>query len=97
MMGGMVLTGKPLVEGLAHSSSDGLVKELLIWLHSALMLSASPDIVRSISGTGEGGERKCQQGQAFISCHSFILKNNRTFEHFLRWVSLSNGNTKFHP
>lgn len=59
MIGGMALMGNPLVEGLAHSSSDGLVKELLIWLHSALMLSASPDMVRSISGTGEGGEKKC--------------------------------------
>lgn len=57
-MGGMVvLTGKPLVEGLAYSSSDGLVKELLIWQHSALMPSPSPDIVRSISGTGRTEEK----------------------------------------
>lgn len=94
-MGRIVLTGKPLVEGLAHSSSDGLVKELLIWLHSALMLSASPDTVRSISGTG-GWREKCHRGQAFISCHSFILENNRAFKYFLRCVSLSNGNSKFH-
>jgi len=51
MAGGALQTGKQLLLALAHRSSDGLVKELLIWLHRAFMLSASPAKDRSISGT----------------------------------------------
>lgn len=41
--GGTVQVGGPFaaIEGLEKSSSDGLVKELLIWLHRALILSPS--------------------------------------------------------
>lgn len=51
MAGGALQTGKQLPVALAHRSSEGLVKELLIWLHRAFMLSASPVTDRSISGT----------------------------------------------
>lgn len=55
MAGGTVQAGRPLGVGLEKSSSEGLVKEWLIWLHRALMLlSASPHTDRSISGTTEG-------------------------------------------
>lgn len=41
-------------EGLEKSSSDGLVKELLIWQHRALiLLSPSHGIPISISGTSK--------------------------------------------
>lgn len=53
MAGGTVHACKPLLVALAQRSSEGLVKELFIWLHSALMLSASPATDKSISGTGE--------------------------------------------
>lgn len=51
MAGGAVHTGAPLA---AKSSSDGLANEVLIWLHRALMLSASAPSDGSISGTAGG-------------------------------------------
>lgn len=43
-------------EGLEKSSSGGLVKELLIWLHRALMLqSPSHGNPKSMSGTSKKG------------------------------------------
>lgn len=46
-------------DGLEKSSSDGLVKELLIWQHSALiLLSASPGNPISISGIGKKGAHR---------------------------------------
>lgn len=42
--------------GLEKSSSDGLVKEVLIWQHRALiLLSPSPGSPMSISGTSKKG------------------------------------------
>lgn len=51
--GGTVQAGGPLaaIEGLEKSSSEGLVKELLIWLQRALiLLSPSSGNPMSISG-----------------------------------------------
>lgn len=46
-------------EGLEKSSSDGLVKEELIWQHRALMLpSPSPGSPRSMSAIGNGRDRQ---------------------------------------
>lgn len=52
MAGGTLHAGMPLLVVWPPRSSEGLVNELLIWLHSALMLSASAATDRSISGTG---------------------------------------------
>lgn len=50
-------------EGLEKSSSDGLVKEVLIWLHRALiLLSPSPGIPISISSTSKKGTHEGRQG-----------------------------------
>lgn len=47
------------IEGLEKSSSDGLVKELLIWQHRALiLLSPSPGSPISISGTSKKGTHR---------------------------------------
>ena len=47
------------IEGLEKSSSDGLVKEVLIWQHRALiLLSPSPGNPMSISGTSKKGKRR---------------------------------------
>lgn len=57
--------GGPLAdeEGLEKSSSDGLVKELLIWQHRALiLLSPSPGIPISISSTSKKGTHRGRQG-----------------------------------
>lgn len=70
--GGTVQVGGPFAEkeGLEKSSSDGLVKEVLIWLHRALILqSPSPGNPISISGTSKkvthrgevGKERKTME------------------------------------
>lgn len=48
--GGALHAGEQLLVAFAHRSSEGLVKELLIWLHRALMLSGSLATDRSISG-----------------------------------------------
>lgn len=51
--GGTVQAGGPFtdMEGLIKSSSDGLAKEVLIWLHNALIqLSPSPGYPISMSG-----------------------------------------------
>lgn len=53
MAGGTLHAGMPLVVAWPLRSSECLVNELLIWLHSALILSASAATDRSISGTGE--------------------------------------------
>lgn len=46
-------------EGLEKSSSDGLVKEELIWQHRALMLpSPSPGSPRSMSAISKGRDRR---------------------------------------
>lgn len=58
------------IEVLQNSSSDGLVKEVLIWLHRAfILLSPSPGSPMSISGTsknsmhrGEVGRREIKKG-----------------------------------
>lgn len=52
MAGGTLHAGMPLLVAWPLRSSEGLVNELLIWLHRALMLSASAATDRSISGTG---------------------------------------------
>lgn len=52
MAGGTLHAGMPLLVAWPLRSSEGLVNELLIWLHSALMLSASAATDRSISQTG---------------------------------------------
>lgn len=55
-MGGTEQVGGPLTdrEALEKSSSDGLVKEALIWQHSALIPpSPSPGSPMSMSGTSE--------------------------------------------
>lgn len=51
MGGGTLHAGMPLLMAGPLRSSEGLVNELLIWLHSALMLSASAATDGSISGT----------------------------------------------
>lgn len=53
MAGGTLHAGMPLLMAGPLRSSEGLVNELLIWLHSALMLSASAATDGSISGTVE--------------------------------------------
>lgn len=56
--GGRVHFGGPLEDeqGLEKSSSDGLVKELLIWQHRSLICpSPSSGIPRSISSTSKKG------------------------------------------
>ncbi len=46
-------------DGLENSSSDGLVKEVLIWQHSAfILLSPSPGSPMSISGTSKKGTHR---------------------------------------
>lgn len=52
--------GGPFVdnEGSEKSSSDGLVKEVLIWQHRALTLLSSPGSPMSISGTSKKGETR---------------------------------------
>lgn len=55
-IGGTVQVGGPFAdkEGLEKSSSDGLVKELLIWQHRAFIpLSPSPGNPISISSTSK--------------------------------------------
>lgn len=56
--------GGPLMEEvLEKSSSDGLVKEVLIWLHRALiLLSPSPGTPISISGTSKKGRDSMGRG-----------------------------------
>lgn len=49
-------------EGLEKSSSDGLVKEVLIWQHRALiLLSPSPGSPMSISGTSKKGTHSWEE------------------------------------
>ena len=63
--GGTVQVGGPFadIEELEKSSSDGLVKEVLIWLHRALiLLSPSPGNPISISGTGKKERHRGRQG-----------------------------------
>lgn len=58
--GGTAQVGGPFVgkEGSEKSSSDGLVKEVLIWQHRALiLLSPSPGSPTSISSTSKKGTR----------------------------------------
>lgn len=51
------------IEGLEKSSSDGLVKEVLIWLHKALiLLSPSPGNPMSISGTSKKEKHSGRRG-----------------------------------
>lgn len=55
--GGTVQVGGPFAEndGLEKSSSDGLVKDMLIWQHRALiLLSPSPGSPMSISTSNKG-------------------------------------------
>lgn len=44
-------------EGSEKSSSDGLVKEVLIWQHRALTLLSSHGSPMSISGTSKEGKQ----------------------------------------
>lgn len=63
--GGTVQAGGPFadIEGLEKSSSDGLVKEVLIWLHKALiLLSPSPGNPMSISGTSKKEKHSGRRG-----------------------------------
>lgn len=51
------------IEGLEKSSSDGLVKEVLIWLHRALiLLSPSPGNPMSISSTSKKEKHRGRRG-----------------------------------
>lgn len=61
--GGTVQVGGPFaaIEGLEKSSSDGLVNELLIWLHRALILSPSSVNPISISGNSKKGKHRGRQ------------------------------------
>lgn len=61
--GGTVQAGGPLAEeeGRGKSSSDGLVKELLIWQHRALIL-LSPSSGNSISMSGPSKKRGHTRG-----------------------------------
>lgn len=52
------------IEGLEKSSSDGLVKDVLIWQHRALiLLSPSPGNPISISGITKKEERRGMWGK----------------------------------
>lgn len=61
-----MLAGGPFAdrEGLEKSSSDGLVKEVLIWQQRALILpSPSPGSPMSISATSKKGRRSLEEGR----------------------------------
>lgn len=61
-----MLAGGPFAdrEGLEKSSSDGLVKELLIWQQRALILpSPSPCSPMSISGTSKKGRHSLEESR----------------------------------
>lgn len=82
-------------EGSEKSSSDGLVKELLIWQHRALiLLSPSPGSPMSISGTSKKGTHRWEVRRGGGKRENGNMEDNKKLRWNARRRGLSRGTKK---
>lgn len=82
-------------EGSEKSSSDGLVKEALIWQHRALiLLSPSPGSPMSISGTSKKGTHSWEVRRGGGKRENGDIEDNKKWRWNVRRGGLSRGAKK---